>query len=99
MRNYINILVFSESNSISSAVDLRIVLGNFCAEILKLNSLTNMLQERHSVNLIPKKFKNLLAEKRRHEPFFNTTAITYNVLFLNSFFADMPSFYGTWCSQ
>ena len=64
MRNYINILVFSESNNISSAADPRNALGNYCAEILNLNSLTNMLQERHSVNLIPKKVKNLLAEKR-----------------------------------
>jgi hypothetical protein len=64
MHNYINILVlvFSESNNISSAADLGNVLGNFCAEILNMNSLTNMLQERHSVNLIPKKVKNLLAE-------------------------------------
>jgi len=64
MRIYINILVFSESNNISSAADLQNVLGNFCAEILNLNSLTNMLQEHHAVNLIPKKVKNLLAEKR-----------------------------------
>ena len=61
MCNYINILAFSESNNNSLAADLRNVLGNFCAEILNLNSL---LQERHSVNLIPKKVKILLAEKR-----------------------------------
>ena len=36
------ILVFSESNNISSAADLRHVPGNFGAEILNLNSLTNL---------------------------------------------------------
>lgn len=81
--NYNIILQLSElKKNMHSAVDLQNALENLGAEILNsLNSKKNMFKQRLPLNFIPKKFKELLAEKCWERLLFNTVVTVYMSFF------------------
>lgn len=81
--NYNIILQLSElKKNMHSAVDLQNALENLGAEILNsLNSKKNMFKQCLPLNFIPKKFKELLAEKCWERLLFNTVVTVYMSFF------------------